>query len=338
VKEEEKTDMPTPTPPRPERELELALARKEPLADGVVRLTLTHPRGEPLPSWEPGAHLDVILGDGLVRQYSLCGDPDDRSALHVAVLREKDGRGGSAHVHDVLAEGDTVRVRGPRNHFRLVDSPRYLFIAGGIGITPILPMIAEAARRGAEWRLVYGGRTRASMAFADQLVRDHPQRVEVCPEDETGLLDLDSLLGSPRPDTQVYCCGPAPLLDAVERRCAAGWPAGCLHVERFTPAAADAAGKGAGDTAAEAFEVEIASTGRTLTVPADRSVLEVLEEAGLPVLSSCREGTCGTCETGVLDGVPEHRDALLTEEERAAGDVMFVCVSRAASKRLVLDL
>lgn len=331
--------MPTPTPPRPERELELTLARKEPLADGVVRLTLTHPRSEPLPSWEPGAHLDVLLSDALVRQYSLCGDPGDRSELNVAVLREKNGRGGSAHVHDVLAEGGTVRVRGPRNHFRLVDSPRYLFIAGGIGITPILPMIAEAARRGADWHLVYGGRTRASMAFADQLVRDHPQRVALRPEDETGLLDLDALLGTPQRDTQVYCCGPAGLLDAVEQRCAGGWPAGALHVERFTPKAQEpAAGPAAGDGAAEAFDVEIASTGQTLTVPPDRSVLEVLEDAGLPVLSSCREGTCGTCETGVLDGVPEHHDSLLTEAERAEGDVMFVCVSRAASKRLVLDL
>ncbi|GHH73070.1 ferredoxin [Streptomyces sulfonofaciens] len=324
--------MPTTTPPHSEAELDLTLARKEQLADGVVRLTLVHPQGEPLPAWRPGAHIDLLLGPGLVRQYSLCGDPDDPSVLQVAVLREPDGRGGSEHVHDNLAEGGTVRIRGPRNHFPLVDAERYLFVAGGIGITPILPMVAEAARRGADWRLVYGGRTRASMAFADRLAGDHPDRVRLCPQDETGLLDLDALLGSPREGTEVYCCGPAPLLDAVERRCA-GWPPGTLHVERFAPRE-DPAPDGTG----ESFEVELAGSGTILTVPPDRSVLEVLEEAGVPVLSSCREGTCGTCETGVLDGVPEHRDSLLTEEERAAGDVMFVCVSRCASKRLVLDL
>ncbi len=326
------------TPPSSAAALELALVRKESLADGVVRLTFDDPRGEPLPAWEPGAHVDLVLRDGLVRQYSLCGDPHDTSVLQVAVLRESDGRGGSAHVHDTLTEGTVVRIGGPRNHFRLVDAERYLFIAGGIGITPILPMIGEAARRGADWRLVYGGRTRASMAFAERLVDDHQDRVALCPQDETGLLDLDALLGSPRTDTQVYCCGPAALLDAVEQRCEAGWPAGALHTERFTPKALGRTDGGGAHGVDEAFEVELAGSGATLTVPADRSVLDVLEAAGVPVLSSCREGTCGTCETGVLDGVPDHRDSLLTAEERAAGDVMFVCVSRAVSKRLVLDL
>ncbi|GHJ42432.1 PDR/VanB family oxidoreductase [Streptomyces sp. TS71-3] len=324
--------MPPTTSPHTEVELDLTLVRKEPLADGVVRLTLGHPEGEPLPAWRPGAHIDVRLAPDLVRQYSLCGDPDDPSVLQVAVLREQDGRGGSAHVHDHLAEGGTVRIRGPRNHFPLVDAERYLFIAGGIGITPILPMVAEAARRGADWRLVYGGRTRASMAFADRLAADHPGRVEICPQDETGLLDLQGLLGEPRADTEVYCCGPAPLLGAVELHCR-DWPAGALHIERFTPRE-DPAPDGTG----ESFEVELAGSGTTLTVPPDRSVLEVLEEAGVPVLSSCREGTCGTCETGVLQGEVEHRDSLLTDAERAANDVMFVCVSRCASKRLVLDL
>ncbi|MET8979294.1 PDR/VanB family oxidoreductase [Streptomyces sp. NPDC004539] len=316
---------------RAEAELDLVLRRKEDLADGVVRLTLAHPGGSPLPAWEPGAHLDVVLSPDLVRQYSLCGDPADTSALQVAVLREESGRGGSRHVHDELGEGDRVRVRGPRNHFPLVDAAGYLFIAGGIGITPIFPMIAAAQHRGADWRLVYGGRTRAGMAFARQLAEAYPARVDLYPQEECGHIPLDAVLAGPRDGVAVYCCGPEPLLDAVEQR-SASWPAGSLHVERFTPRTA------AGTARNTAFEVELARTGGVLTVPEDRSLLHVLEKAGAPVYSSCQEGTCGTCETTVLEGEPEHRDSVLTEEERAAGDVMLPCVSRSRTKRLVLDL
>jgi ferredoxin-NADP reductase len=307
-------------------ELDVLLDRKQTVADGVVLLTLRHPAGDPLPAWEPGAHMDLVLSPGLVRQYSLCGDPADRSVLRLAVLREPDGRGGSHYVHDRLQTGDPVRIRGPRNNFPLVDASRYLFIAGGIGITPILPMLAAAEQRQAEWRLVYGGRTRSSMAFRDELCRDYGDRVSIRPQDETGLLDLDSLLSEPAQETAIYCCGPEPLLAAVEQRCAPG----ALHVERFTPKP---------DTGPSvSFEVELAQSGRTLVVPEGKSVLEVIEGAGVNVLSSCREGTCGTCETVVLAGAPDHRDSLLTEEEKAAGDTMMICVSRSCGGRLVLDL
>ncbi|MDT7705745.1 MAG: hypothetical protein QOG20_1352 [Pseudonocardiales bacterium] len=288
-------------------------------ADGVVVLTL---RGD-LPPWEPGAHVDLVTPEG-PRQYSLCGDPADEGVWRIGVLREPDGRGGSAFVHDELLPGTTVRVRGPRNHFPLLPSPSYLFIAGGIGITPLLPMIDAA---GADWRLVYGGRTRTSMAFLDALQPD--PRVTVAPQDETGLLDLDALLGEPRADTLVYCCGPEPLLAAVEERCAS-WPAGSLRVERFAPK--PVAG------ASTSFEVELTQSGVTLTVPADRSILDVVEEAGVTVLSSCSEGTCGTCETAVLDGEIDHRDSVLTTDEQSEGDCMMICVSRASCARLVLDL
>ncbi|WP_297651065.1 PDR/VanB family oxidoreductase [Pseudonocardia sp.] len=288
-------------------------------ADGVVVLTL---RGD-LPPWEPGAHVDLVTPEG-PRQYSLCGDPADEGVWRIGVLREPDGRGGSAFVHDELLPGATVRVRGPRNHFPLLPSPSYLFIAGGIGITPLLPMIDAA---GADWRLVYGGRTRTSMAFLDALQPD--PRVTVAPQDETGLLDLDALLGEPRADTLVYCCGPEPLLAAVEERCAS-WPAGSLRVERFAPK--PVAG------ASTSFEVELTQSGVTLTVPADRSILDVVEEAGVTVLSSCSEGTCGTCETAVLDGEIDHRDSVLTTDEQSEGDCMMICVSRASCARLVLDL
>lgn len=308
---------------------ELVVHAKEPVADGVVRLDLRSRNGRALPEWAPGAHVDLVLGDGLVRQYSLCGDPADRSRYVVAVLREPEGRGGSQYVHDRLAPGDPVQVRGPRNHFPLVPAPRYLFLAGGIGITPLLPMLAEATARGAQWRLVYGGRTRASMAFRAELIGRYGERVVVCPQDETGLLDLAAELGTPRPGTAVYCCGPEPLLAAAERACAA-WPTGALHVERFAPKP---------DTGArEAFEVELAASGRVLSVPEDRSLLEVLEQAGVPVVSSCEEGTCGTCETAVLGGVPDHRDSVLTDAERAEGRSLMVCVSRSRTPRLVLDL
>ncbi|NKE63063.1 oxidoreductase [Lentzea sp. PSKA42] len=309
--------------------MKLLLENKNPIADGVVLLTLRHPDGDPLPAWTPGAHVDLVLADDLVRQYSLCGDPRDDSVFQVAVLREPDGRGGSQHVHDVLAAGQLVEVHGPRNHFELVEAKRYLFVAGGIGITPILPMIAQVEAMGHDWRLVYGGRTRSSMAFRDELERLGD--VEIRPQDEYGLLDLEALLGEPAEGTAVYCCGPEGLLAAVEERCAA-WPTGTLHVERFAPKPGAAQGQ------RHEFEIELSQTGTVLRVPADQSVLEVVERAGVPVLSSCQEGTCGTCETVVLAGTPDHRDSVLTAEERESGEVMMICVSRSCSPRLVLDL
>ncbi|MDQ0765346.1 PDR/VanB family oxidoreductase [Streptomyces canus] len=307
-------------------EAELVVDRRDAAADGVLALTLRHPLGEQLPQWEPGAHLDVVLGPGLERQYSLCGDPADRTAWRIAVLREPAGRGGSAHVHEQLEPGDKVRVRGPRNHFALRPAPRYLFIAGGIGITPILPMLAAAEAEGAEWTLLYGGRTRESMAFTEELSR-YGDRVTVAPQDQTGLLDLASVLDGVPEGTLVYCCGPGPLLDAVEERC----PAGLLHVERFTPKEQPAAEN-------TEFEVELAQTGTTVTVAPDVSVLDAVRASGVEVLFSCTEGTCGTCETDVLDGTPDHRDSVLTDEEREAGETMMICVSRCRGKKLVLDL
>ncbi|MEU1194319.1 PDR/VanB family oxidoreductase [Streptomyces sp. NPDC005859] len=314
----------------------LAVAARTRAADGVVSLTLRRPDGGPLPTWTPGAHIDVLLngehgtGGELIRQYSLCGHPAARESWQIAVLREPQGRGGSAYVHDHLREGATVRVRGPRNNFPLRPAARHLFIAGGVGITPILPMVEAAEAAGSDWRLLYGGRTRTSMAFLDRLL-PHGDRVLVRPQDEYGLLDLAAHLGVPEEGTLVHACGPEPLLRAVQERCV-GWPPGTLGVERFAPAQAAGAGP------AEAFEVELARSGLTLTVPADRSVLETVEGAGVAVDFSCREGTCGTCETDVLDGEPDHRDSLLTEDERAAGDTMLICVSRSRGPRLVLDL
>ncbi len=316
-----------------EPEHDLTVVRKEMVADGVVMLDLAG-KG-PLPPWQPGAHVDVLLAPGLIRQYSLCGDPGDRSGWRIAVLREPRSRGGSARVHDGLDAGTAIRVRGPRNHFPLEPAGRYLFIAGGIGITPILPMVAAAERAGVPWELAYGGRTLAAMAFAGDLAGRYPGRVRLWPQDECGLLDLDALLGRPHADTLVYCCGPEPLLATAQARCARwparpGEPAGPIRTERFAPAADDGS--------QYPFEVELARSGLTLTVPAGTSILAAVEAAGVAVLSSCAKGTCGTCETGVLGGLPDHRDTVLTPAERQAADVMMICVSRAASERLVLDL
>jgi ferredoxin-NADP reductase len=313
-----------------EYEADAVVAERYVDGEGVVVLTLREAGGHPLPRWEPGAHVDLLLPGDLPRQYSLCGDPADLYTWRLGVLDEPQSRGGSRYVHQELHPGTPVRVRGPRNHFPLLPSPTYLFIAGGIGITPILTMIAEAERAGARWELVYGGRQRASMAFLDELAR-YGDRITVRPQDEYGLLDLDALLDTPQPDTLVYCCGPEPLLAAVEERCT-GWPSGSLRVERFTAKPLTE------PVLAGSFEVELAQSGLTLTVPPDRSILDVAEEAGITVMSSCSEGTCGTCETPVLDGEPDHRDSVLTDEEQAANDCMMICVSRSRCPRLVLDL
>lgn len=314
-----------------EHEAELLVQKAEVVAEDVVALTLVSPAGETLPSWSPGAHIDLVLADDLVRQYSLCSSTGEDTAWRIGVLRTPDSRGGSRRVHDTLTEGATVTTRGPRNHFPLVAASTYLFIAGGIGITPILPMIAQAQAAGADWRLLYGGRHRASMAFLPELAQ-YGNKVSVVPEDEAGFLDLDAVLGTPQTGTLVYCCGPEGLLSAVESKCAS-WPPGSLHLERFSakPQATSA-------VADETFELVLQQTGVTVTVPPDQSVFEVALEAGANVLGSCMAGVCGTCETEVVEGDVDHRDSVLNEEERASNQFMMICVSRSRSKQLVLDI
>ena len=315
------------------RILKLIVTECATLADGVMGLTFETTDGGELPAWGPGAHVDFMLTDTLVRQYSLCSDPSDRKQWKIGVLLQPDGRGGSAFVHRQLHVGSTVRARGPRNLFPLQLAEHYQFIVGGIGITPIIAMIEAADEQGSDWRLLYGGRRRASMAFLDRL-ESYGDRVTVWPEDECGLLDLDSELGSPREGTLVYGCGPEGMLNAVERACGA-WPAGTLHVERFT---ADPAAAGTPDPDAVPFDVICDRSGITVRISADDSILEVLRAKGVNVLSSCMSGICGTCETPVLEGEPDHRDSVLTDEDKAAGDCMMICVSRSRSRQLVLDI
>jgi ferredoxin-NADP reductase len=300
-------------------------------AEGIVSLEFAPVTGI-FPEWQPGAHIDLNLNADLVRQYSLCSDPRDRHRWRVSILREPQSRGGSEWVHDRVSVGDQIVLGGPRNNFELKKHREYLFIAGGIGITPILPMIAQCEEQGLPWRLVYGGRSEASMAFTAELAK-YGDKVTFWPQDQRGLIDLPNLLKEPSTDLAVYCCGPGVLLDAVESHCDK-WPAGSgtLHLERFRPKAGALEGQNT------EFEIELDSTGAVLTVPADKSIAETLEAAGIHVPTSCREGTCGTCETVVFEGTPDHRDSYLSPEEKASNELIMLCCSRSCSKRLVLDI
>jgi len=291
------------------RALRLLVAAREEVAEGVVQLRL---EGRDLPRWEPGAHLDLVLPSGLVRQYSLCGDPADTSSYTVATRLVEDGRGGSREVHEQLAEGMEIEVRGPRNRFPLVEAESYVFVAGGIGITPVLPML-RALPAGADWRLLYCGRSRESMPFVAEL--EKLDRATVV----AGVPDLDAL--EVPEGAAVYCCGPEGLMAAVEER----FPQ--VRLERFTPRAAAPGG---------AFELELRRSGTTLTVPAESSVLAAVRAELPDTLYSCEQGFCGTCQQRVLEGEVDHRDELLTDAER--DDSMLICVSRARSERLVLDM
>ncbi|MEX2288958.1 MAG: PDR/VanB family oxidoreductase [Mycobacteriales bacterium] len=309
-------------------------------AHNVISLRLVDPSGADLPPWRPGAHLNVKTPSGLVRQYSLFGDARDRSSYSVAVLLAEPGRGGSRELHNSVLVGRTIRVRGPRNHFALEDAPRYLFLAGGIGITPILAMVREVSRREVPWRLVYGGRNRSSMAFVHELQAIGGGNVELVPQEEKGLLDLQAVLRDTPQDTAVYCCGPEGMIRAAEEHCTALLPAGALRIERFgaPKSTARTAAAGPAEPVSGGFEVELRRTGAVLPVPPDRTLLDVVREAVPDVLFSCEDGFCGSCETKVLEGVPEHHDSILTPKEQEKGNTMMICVGRSKSSRLVLDL
>ncbi|NMR31631.1 oxidoreductase [Arthrobacter sp. SF27] len=315
---------------------DVEVTETDPASDSVLALRLEHPRGEALPPWEAGAHVDVMLPNGLLRQYSLCSRPED-SFWRLGVLREPQGRGGSAWIHNELRPGTKLQVRGPRNNFSLKAAPLYLFIAGGIGITPILPMIRQADATDLDWKLIYLGRNRTSMAFLEELAV-YGDRVHIHTDDVSGLFPLEPLLDGLDASTHVYACGPGPLLNALEKL-TGEWPGpNRYHSERFVSRLITDSDSDSDSTTLDTeFSVEIAD-GTEVLVPPGTSVLEALMESGIPVLNSCREGICGTCETPVISGEIDHRDTLLSEEERKAGDTMMICVSRCLGKRLVLDI
>ncbi len=299
-------------------------------SDGVVSLDLVSDEGHVLPAWQPGAHIDLVLSASLVRQYSLCGSPADTTGYRVAVLREEQSLGGSTFVHDRLRVGQQLRVVGPRNNFGLASAESYLFIAGGIGITPILPMIAAAEEAGVPWRLLYGGARRVGMAFLGELDR-WGDRITVFPEDEGPRMDLPTIVADLAPGEHIYACGPSPMLEELEELCDP-LPGQVLHLERFMAKARE-------DTSATDEEISVLcrASDVELSVPADQTILEAMEAAGISWPNSCREGICGSCEAVVCEGVPDHRDSLLSPEEQEAGETLMVCVSRAQTPRLVID-
>lgn len=325
-------------PPELDRTITLRVAGREVVAhdQDVIALTLVASDGSPLPQWYPGAHIDLHLDSGRVRQYSLCGDPVVTDSYRIAVRRIPDGGGGSVEVHDSLQVGSRVSTHGPRNAFALTvpgyGSPaqRFRFIAGGIGITPILPMLGLAARLGVDWSMVYAGRSRDSLPFLDELAR-FGDRIEIRTDDVDGLPGADDLLGDCPDGTTVYACGPAPMLTGI-RTALAGRDDVELHFERFAaPPVVDGA----------EFSVTVASTGATVSVGADETLLAALGRAGVSAPYSCQQGFCGTCRIRTLpgtEGTVQHRDTLLTDPERDAG-YLLTCVSRAeAGHRLTLDL
>jgi len=315
----------------PAHTAQLRVERIERAAENVNLLTLVDPSGVMLPSWEAGAHLELVLPSGLRRQYSLCGDPTDTRHYTVAVLRVGDGRGGSIEIHDTGLVGRLLEVRGPINRFGLVDARSYLLVAGGIGVTPIIAMARELRRRGAAWLMVYGARSAAAMVFSTELsaLSEH---VSLMTEDVEGIPDVASVIAGQPDGTAVYCCGPEPMLRAVEQSCAAT-PSVTLHTERFAPSGKlPAAGGNA------PFDIELKRRGVVVHVGPDDNALDVVREVVRNHPYSCHEGMCGSCEVAVLSGMVDHRDDVLSEEERAANDVMMLCVSRALSDRLVIDL
>jgi len=301
-------------------------------ARGVVSIELRDPSGATLPEFSPGAHIDLHLANGLVRSYSLCGAPEARDRYTVGVLQDRNSRGGSRFVHEQLRVGSTLTVATPRNHFALdEDAAHTVLVAGGIGVTPIVCMARRLAERGRAFTLVYCARSREEAAFVDTL-SVYGDAVRFHFDDEQGAPpDLQAMLAGQEAGTHFYCCGPGPMLNAFEAACAAHGYAN-VHIERF-----------AADPATEAvqegeYSVTLQRTGANVRVPSGKSLLDALLEAGVAMEYSCREGVCGSCETAVLDGCPDHRDSVLSNSERAANNTMMVCVSGCKGQRLVLDL
>ena len=310
-----------------DRAMSLEVTGREVVAhdENVVRLTFADASGADLPRWQPGSHLDIHLPSGLRRQYSLCGNPGDARSYSIAVRRIPDGGGGSIEMH-ALEVGDTVTVRGPRNGFPFVPGGRALFIAGGIGITPIIAMVRAAIDLDMDWQFVYTGRSRDSMPFLDEIATFDPARVVVRTDEDHGLPDSSVLLERAPECGAVYCCGPNPMLKSV-REAFDETRSSALHFERFgVPEVIDG----------KAFEVQLVSSGAILEVPADRSALSVVREQLPDVAYSCQQGFCGTCRVRVLSGTPDHRESRLTAQDRESE--MLICVSRADGGRLVLDL
>lgn len=316
--------------------LQVLVNRKAVVADGICSFELRLAGGEPLPAFTAGAHVDVYLPSGVVRQYSLCNAPGERHRYLIGVLKDPLSRGGSQAMHELVEQGQTLQISEPRNLFPLaVEGKRHLLIAGGIGITPMMAMAQELHRQGADFALHYCFRSPERAAFLDWLANS-PFAERVSLHDDSSAtptkLDAGVLLQNPEPGLHLYVCGPGGFMQYIlDSAAAAGWPEQQVHREFFAAAPIDHDGD-------QPFEVELARSGKVFHIPADRSVFEVLDDAGIAIETSCEQGICGSCITRVLQGTPDHRDQFMTDAEHARNDQFTPCCSRARSPRLVLDI
>lgn len=302
----------------------------EPVAEFTKVFEFMPRGGEPLPAYSPGAHVDVHLPNGVVRQYSLVRPFRAGAAYAIGVKRDAASRGGSAWLHDAAVEGLPFRISAPRNNFPLVESAeRSILVAGGVGITPIWCMVQRLQESGRPWRLIYAARRRAEAAFVADIERLGGDVLLHFDDEQGGFLDLASAIGPLGGDIHAYCCGPAPMLEAFKRVCAGHYD-DCVHVEYFT--AEQAAARSGG------FDVELRRRRVTLAIPAGKTILQALLDAGIDHPYACEQGVCGSCEARVIEGTPDHRDSVLTADEKAAGRSMMICCSGSLDAKLVLDL
>lgn len=314
----------------------LRVIAKRAEAKDICAFELAAADGAELPAFTAGAHVDVHLPGGAIRQYSLCNSPSERHRYVIGVLRDPNSRGGSVAMHDRVKEGDPVYVSHPRNQFPLAPgAKRSLLLAGGIGVTPMLSMAEHLHAQGQDFELHYCTRSRERTAFLERLAAA-PFRARIWHHHDDGpddqKLKLAALLSQAGAEAHLYVCGPAPFLDFVRQTAAGqGWSADRVHFESFAAIKTAATGDAA-------FEIELASTGAVYTIPADQTALTYLLSQGVDIPWSCEQGICGACLTRVLRGEPDHRDEYLTSEERARNDYFTPCCSRARTKRLVLDL
>ena len=316
--------------------MQVRVARKTHEAIDICSLELVHPEGGALPRFSAGAHIDVHAPGGLVRQYSLCNDPEESHRYLIGTLKDPRSRGGSKAIHDEVQVGDLLQIGLPRNNFALVSGTRHVvLLAGGIGITPLLCMAAQLAREGRSFEFHYCSRSRQRAAFTEHmLAAPYAARVQFHFDDAEAdqMLKLDTVLAQPNDGMHLYACGPAGFLNHVrEHAQQSGWPATHVHIESFGAVPMERTGD-------SSFEVKIASTGVTYVIPANISVVTALATQGVNIAVSCEQGICGTCLTGVLGGEPDHRDAYLTDDERARNDSFMPCCSRARTPLLTLDL
>ena len=312
----------------------LKVISRQQLAESVIELELADPEGGALPAPEPGSHIDLRLGAELIRQYSLVEARGGGETWRVAVLVDPTGRGGSTLIRDTLVEHQTVDVSGPRNHFKLETAPAYRFIAGGIGVTPLVAMCRRAEAAGADWSLAYLGRARQTMAYLDDLIAEFGEKVQPFVTAEGNRFNVATAITEMSDETLLYCCGPERLLADVERTAQEANRITSVRVERFEPKPLS------GDTRNEEFVVYAVKSGVEFVVPEDESILVAADFEGVVVPGDCLEGTCGSCETRIISGDVEHRDSVLGLAARAASESMMICVSRArpGCSRLELDL